>query len=236
MIVRSIPSVVVVVLVVLAGCPGASGEGEGEGEGAAGEGEGEGAAGEGEGEGEGEGASRCPAVPFAGCGGDVVGTWQLAEVCAPDGGSLTGPCETAFSGTAGCEGANDAATCTQIYGATVTLAADGSGTWHDQVSLARTEVLSAACASAAGGNADPALGCSALNGNATCVFDGTVCTCSATVDGGSDDLVVAYTVDGSGFHYHPTGGDPVDGAYFADGASLTMSNVFGWPFWVFDKQ
>ena len=211
-----------------AGCPGATVDGAAEGEG-----EGEGQAGEGEGEGQ---PGVCPYATFTPCGGDIVGAWTLETVCPPEGQSLTGPCDGAFSTTAGCEGNNDAATCTQQYSGTVTLNADGTAEVTSGVAVARTETFSAACVSAGTGNGDALAACNSLtNADNACNFDGANCNCNGTVLAGADRVQGAYTVDAAGLHFAPAGADPIDGGYCVTGTTLVLTNAFGWPFWLLSR-
>lgn len=118
--------------------------------------------------------------PFVACGGDPVGTWDLASYCV-DGATLAG---TTVYPDYGCPGAT--LTTTVLLEGALDLAGDGTFAFETRVSGAFEYLLPAACI---GGN--PCADITDAVGADTCTSDGAGgCTCVGDIaDYASDDLV-----------------------------------------------
>ena len=178
----------------------------------------------------------CPAS-FTPCGGDVVGKWSLVAVCPAGGQSLSKPCSHPYEDLPACTGSGNEAICTNVYGGTITLAADGKSTvemaLHGEMAIG----FSDACVVAVTGAASAADGCQSLttkNGKKLdCTFSNGACRCRFATEPETETKTDVYQVSGTDLVITPSSsGEKIGGSYCVTGDELVMRGVIGWAYWV----
>jgi hypothetical protein len=181
--------------------------------------------------------SSCP-TSFIPCGGDVVGKWSLVTVCPAGGASLTKPCDHPFGETPACIGAGNQATCTSVYGGTITLGSDGKSTVFTSLHAEMAISLTGACVLALRGGSSSSDACASLtttpNGKPlSCAFSGETCRCTFRTEAQTETMVDSYQISGTDLMVTPSAsGEKIGGSYCITGDELVMRGVIGWAYWV----
>ena len=183
-------------------------------------------------------AGVCATVADAPCGGDLSGTWQLADFCTPEPAGSDQTCEGPGENEAACAGDASARICNLLYGGAADFTA-GELTASFSVSARIQYTFTDPCLAAIGdgeqgqaacdGVATPKLGCEYADGS---------CACEAVLDPQSETRLLTYTVDGDTITLDDSG-KTATGTYCVDSDRLTI--VFdphgpqGWRAWVLDR-
>ena len=182
-----------------------------------------------------DGGPACPSA-FTPCGGDVLGKWSLVSVCPAGGASLTTPCDHPFASLPGCTGAENQATCTNVYGGAITLRSDGTSTVEMSLHAEMAITLSSACVLAVAGGSSAQAACPGLktpNGKALeCSFSSGLCRCAFKTEPQTETKNDVYQVSGTELVVTPNVGEKIGGAYCITGDELVMRGVIGWAYWV----
>ncbi len=182
-----------------------------------------------------DGGPACPAS-FTPCGGDVVGSWSLVTVCPAGGASLTKPCDHPFASVAGCTGAENTASCTNVYGGTISLGSDGKATVQLSLHAEQSITLSGACVLAVQGGSSAESACLGLatpNGKKLeCAFSSGLCRCLFRTEPETETKTDLYQVSGTELVVTPSAGEKLGGAYCVSGDELVLRGPLGWAFWI----
>jgi hypothetical protein len=181
----------------------------------------------------------CPSS-FTPCGGDVVGSWSLDTVCPAGGASLSKPCDHPFADLPACTGSENQATCTNVYGGSITLAADGKSTVATSLHAEMEILLSDACVLAVAGGASASTACPNLktkNGKALdCSYTAGLCRCRLETEPETQTLTDVYQVTGTELVVTPSSaGEKIGGAYCITKNELVIRGVIGWAYWVLHR-
>lgn len=180
----------------------------------------------------------CATVADAPCGGDVAGSWQLADFCTPEPAGNDRPCEGPGENEAECAGEASSRICNLLYGGTADFTSSELAASFSVAARVRY-TFTDPCLAAIGGGAQ---GGAACDGVATprlaCQYADGSCACEATLDPQSETRTLAYTVDGETITL-VDGDKTATGAYCVQGEWLTI--VFdphgpqGWRAWVLKR-
>jgi hypothetical protein len=176
----------------------------------------------------------CPVAGYAACGGDLIGTWQIAGHCAepPDGP----PCESPFSEGA-CSAAGNTATCRLDPTGSVTFSATD---FHlvRTVFAEVTYVFTPDCLAAVQpSESTPQARCAAISkpGKLACAYAANGCTCMGRVGPENVDETLPYTTAGSRLSI--AAGERT-ASYCVESRKLTIDfdqHPKSWRYWVLTK-
>jgi hypothetical protein len=180
------------------------------------------------------GTGACPVTDYSECGGDLIGTWQIAGFCAepPDGP----PCERPFSDSA-CLGAGSTVTCRLDPTGSVTFTAADLHVVRTAF-IEATYVFSPGCLAAVQpGESTPQARCAALSrpGKLACAYAASACTCVSRLGPETVDDTVAYTTGGGRLSI---AGGQQTASYCRDNDKLTLDfdqHPKSWRYWVLTR-
>jgi hypothetical protein len=185
-----------------------------------------------------DGAGACP-TSFTACGGNVVGVWSLDVVCPAGGESLTRPCSHPYEDLQACSGSANQARCTNVYGGTVTLAADGSSTVDMSVHAEMKITFDEACVLAVANGTPMATACPTLttpNGKQLdCKVEAGLCQCSIKTEPETETVTDVYQVSGTDLTINPNNGETMFGPYCVTSDEMVIRGVVGWAYWVLHR-
>jgi hypothetical protein len=186
-----------------------------------------------------DGAGACP-TSFTPCGGDVVGVWLLDVVCPAGGESLTRPCSHPYESLQACAGSANQATCTNVYGGTVTLASDGASTVDMSLHAEMQITFDEACVLAVSGGTSMATACPSLatpNGKKlVCQVAAGLCQCSIKTEPETETVTDVYQVSGTELTINPNNSEKMFGPYCVTNDEMVIRGVIGWAYWVLHRQ
>lgn len=186
-----------------------------------------------------DGATGCPTT-FTACGGDVAGVWSLDVVCPAGGESLTRPCSHPYEDLPACAGSANQATCTTVYGGTVSLGSDGTSTVDMSVHAEMQITFDEACVLAVANGTPMATACPTLttpNGKKLdCQVEAGRCECSIKTDPETETVTDVYQVSGTDLTINPSNGETMFGPYCVTSDEMVIRGVVGWAYWVLHRQ
>jgi hypothetical protein len=180
------------------------------------------------------GSGACPVTGYAACGGDLIGTWQIAGHCPepPDGP----PCASPFSESA-CSGADNTVSCRLDPTGSMTFTATDLHLVRT-VFIEATYVFSPECLAAVEPReSTPQARCVAVSkpGKLACAYGASSCTCVSRVGPENIDDMLPYTTSGSRLSI--AGGEQT-ASYCVENNKLTLDfdqHPKSWRYWVLTK-